>query len=193
MSDTSKPKTTETTNNSPERPTLQSLVLSQNYIAEVGVKKHITTVQVKKPSRHTWFQLSADENWRVQIAALVLKDENETFLVAPTMHHELAGEWVPLLLVGAMTLHGSFFLLPIKLPGVDGTIDSWNASARDILDRFAGRWIRRAANKEAGAYDVFTTQSEPDPPVWPEETPPARTTTSSPRTSSAAWPGTASS
>ena len=146
----------------------RSLTLSQNFVAMVGVKKETMRVAISKPPPQLFFATHADPSWRIQIAALELKEDRETFVVAPGLVEELSGEWAPKVLVPCQTRQGGFYLWPIRLPGTDGRIDSWNESAHQIVADFAGQWIRLHSNREAGAYDVVTPVSPFPPPVWPE-------------------------
>jgi hypothetical protein len=59
------------------------LRLSQNFTATVGVKKRLTTVPVRKPSKQDFIRVHPDPAYRLDTAVLELKDENETYLVDP--------------------------------------------------------------------------------------------------------------
>jgi hypothetical protein len=98
-----------------------------------------------------------------------LKEDRETFLVAPALWRELAEEttFSPRLLVTAINRQGVLFLWPIRLPGADGKIDDWSRSAMDAADEAKSRWVRITANMGLGAYDVAIASGLASEPSWP--------------------------
>ncbi len=64
---------------------LERLRLSQDFPSQVGVKKAILTVPVRKPDRQWFIRVHPDPDWRLETAVLELKDERETYLVEPEM------------------------------------------------------------------------------------------------------------
>lgn len=146
------------------------LRLSQDYAATLGVKKLILTVPVRKPSKEWWIQTHPDPAYRIETTVLELKEDRETYLVAPELRHALAGESTFGLraLVTAISSHGVLFLWAIRLPGIDGKLDSWNESALEVARRAAGRWMRISANMALGAYDVRESVADLAEPEWPD-------------------------
>src|SRR5262245_26247763 len=69
---------------------LASLRLSQDFAAAVGVKRLITTIPVKKPSKEWFVRTHPDPSHRLQTAVVELKEDRETYLVAPGLWPELA-------------------------------------------------------------------------------------------------------
>src|SRR5215470_9799322 len=69
-----------------------SLRLSQDFSAQLGVKKVLTTVPVRKPDKAWFVRVHPSEDYRLQTAVVELKEERETYLVAPALWTELAGE-----------------------------------------------------------------------------------------------------
>jgi hypothetical protein len=59
------------------------------------------------------------------------------------------------------------FLWPVKLPGPDGQIDSWNQSAGEIADLAKHQWVRVMSNRDLGAYDPKSASNLTTEPVWP--------------------------
>ena len=147
------------------------LRLSQDFALGLGVKKALLTVPVRKPSKEWWFQTHPDEAYRVQTCVVDLKEDREVYLVDPSLWPELAGEstFGPRALFTAMTRQNVLFLWPIRLPGPDGKLDAWNASAVEAASRASGRWVRMASNMHLGAYDVYETQATWPAPQWPTE------------------------
>lgn len=144
------------------------LRLSQDFGAELGVKKQLLAVPVKRPSRQDWVRVHPDESYRLPTAVLEVKEERETYLVAPELLPALAGDVIPKVLFTAITRQGVVFLWHVRLPGEDGRIDGWNRVAMEAAHMGMDQWVRLAANHYAGTYDVFTTVAELPEPEWPE-------------------------
>lgn len=146
----------------------RALALSQNFAALVGVKKELSRVAIQRPSDQSFFCPHPDRCRRIEVAALVVKEDRETYVIVPALCDELRGEWVAKILVPCQTRQGGFYFWPIRLPGADGRIDTWNESALQIADKYAGQWVRVTANKELGAYDVLRPITPFPPADWPE-------------------------
>jgi hypothetical protein len=144
------------------------LRLSQDFATAVGVRKVLTTVPVRKPSREWFVRTHPDPAYWLRTAVLELKEDRETYLVAPELRPALTGEatFSPRLLITAVNRQGVLFLWPLKLPGPDGKLDTWNQSARDAADMARTQWVRVTANMSLGAYEVVTA-SYPVEPEWP--------------------------
>lgn len=149
-------------------PNLDKLRLSQSFHEQLGVRKAIVTIPVRKPDRQWFVRTHPEEAWSLQTATLELKEERETYLVDPSLWGEVSGEVVPKLLVMAVNRQGVPFLWPIRLPSTDGRLDDWNRSALEAATRARTRWVRIAANMSAGSYDVFETGGDFGEPQWPE-------------------------
>lgn len=148
---------------------LASLRISQDYASAVGVKRLITTVPVRKPSKEWFVRTHPDPAYRLQTAVVELKEDRETYLVSPHLWPELTSEatFSPRLLVTSMSRHGDLFVWPIRLPGADGKIDTWSRSAMDAADEAKSRWVRVSANMGIGAYDVAVASAQVAEPSWP--------------------------
>ena len=59
--------------------------LSQDFASSVGVKKELLTVPVRKPSKEWFIQTHPEESYRMQTAVLELKEDRETYLIAPEL------------------------------------------------------------------------------------------------------------
>ena len=155
----------------PARPELdlKSLALSQDFSSMASVKKAILKVPINKPDAQTWFWVNPDPDWQMILPVIDLKEDREHYIVPPAMRDELLGEWVPKLLVGVITKQGTVMLWPIRMPGSDGKIDTWNESALEIVRSYAGRWIRLQSNRESKSYDVIQPIGEIPPPEWPAD------------------------
>jgi hypothetical protein len=148
-----------------------SLRLSQDFAADLGVKKALITVPVRKPDKAWFFRVHPDEDHRLQTYVIELKEERETYLVAKPLWSELAGEstFSPRVIYTAMNRQGVVFLYPIRLPGPDGKIDDWNRSALEAAQRAMTKYVRVSANMALGAYDLFEATAALPEPQWPEQ------------------------
>lgn len=147
---------------------LDRLRLSQNFAEEIGVKKAIVTVPVRKPNRQSFIRIHPDQSWRLETAVLELKDERETYLVAPEIRQELAGEIIPKVLFTAVTRQGVVFLWPVRLPGLDSRLDEWNHSALEIAQVAMKRWVRVVPNMGLGGYEPYMATADLPEPDWPD-------------------------
>src|SRR5262245_26456009 len=104
-----------------------ALRLSQDFAADLGVKKALLTVPVRKPDKAWFIRVHPSEESRLVTAVVELKEERETYLVAPALWPELAGEatFSPRALFTAVNRQGVVFLWPVRLPGPDGKLDDW--------------------------------------------------------------------
>ena len=148
---------------------ISSLRLTQNFVDQVGVRKLITTIPIRKPTRQEFVRVHPSDDYRLETAVVELKEERETYLVSPTLWADIPGEIIPKVLYMYINRQGVVALWPVRLPSEDGRLDNWNLSAIDAAELARKGWIRVAANMSLGAYEVFeATGSIPDP-EWPEQ------------------------
>lgn len=62
---------------------ISALRLPQNFGSMIGVKKVLTTVPVRKPTRQEFVRVHHAESWQLQTAVLEVKEDREHFLIAP--------------------------------------------------------------------------------------------------------------
>jgi len=147
---------------------LKALRLSQNYVAQAGVQKQITTVPVRKPHKQEFIRIHPSADYRMPAATITLKDDNETYLVVPTLIESIGDECVPTMLFTVINRQGVLSLWPIRLPREDGRIDDYNRSAMDIAVNHATEsWVKVVANRFLGAYEVFMATANHAEPEWP--------------------------
>jgi len=144
------------------------LRLSQNFAETVGVKKALITVPVRKPNKQEFVRVHPSDEYRLETAVLELKEERETYLVDPSLWPELPSELTPKILFTTMNRQGVLMLWPVRMPGEDGRLDEWNASALEAAEMARTRWVRVAANMSLGAYEVFEATGDLPEPEWPE-------------------------
>ena len=144
-----------------------SLKLSQNYSDMAGVKKIITTIPVRKPGKQDFVRTHPDPVYRLDTAVLELKEERETYIVNPDLWSELLGELISKSLVLTINRQKVLSLWPIRLPGEDGRIDNWNASAAEAAVMAQEKWIKVASKMSLGAYEISEATGELPEPEWP--------------------------
>jgi hypothetical protein len=148
-----------------------ALRLSADFAAGLGVKKALLTVPVRKPDKSWWVRVHPADAYALQTAVIELKEDRETYLVAPPLWPGLAAEatFAPRALFTAINRQGVLFVWPIRLPGADGKVDSWSQSALEAAQKARERWVRVAANMALGAYEVWEAPGELGEPDWPDK------------------------
>lgn len=146
----------------------ENLRLSQNFVDNVGVKKHLLSIPVRKPDKQSFIRVHSGEEHSIVTGVLELKEERENYLVIPELCNDLLEEITPKLLCTAITRQGVLFVWPIRMPGSDGRLDDWNKSAHDAAELAKSRWIRVSSNMSLGAYDVFEPEAKFPDPQWPD-------------------------
>jgi hypothetical protein len=144
--------------------------LAQNFDEMVGVAKVIVNVNVVKPGPQVWFRVHPDESYRLPVALLNLKDENEVFIVDSSVVDQLAAEIVPHILFTYVTRQNVVGIWPVRMPRSDGRTDGWMRSSHEAAQLAMTRWVRLQANRSGGAYDVNVTKAQLPEPEWPEMT-----------------------
>jgi hypothetical protein len=144
------------------------LRLSQDYLAASGVKKLLTTVPVRKPSKEWFVRCHPDPAYRIETCVIELKEDNETYLVDRQLWPELAGEstFSPRALITSINKQNTVFLWPVRLPGPDGRHDDWSKSALEAATYATRTWVRVQANMSLGAYEVFQATGNLTEPEW---------------------------
>ena len=148
---------------------LESLRVSQDFIKDSGVKKLLTTVPVRKPNRQDFVRVHPDSSYVLDTMLLNLKEERETYLVAPTFWDEIPQELTFTRLALAANRQKVIFLWQLRLPDSSGKTDAWSLSALEAYEEAKRRWVRVSANMSLGAYEIYEALGELSDPEWPEE------------------------
>jgi len=146
----------------------KSLRLTQDYVGISGVKKLLTRVPVKRPGPQDFIRVHPDPEYRGDFMALIMKEEDEHFLIHPSLHVELSGEGVPVTIFTCINRQGVVFLWPVRLPDADGKTNSWWTSARDAAERAMTQWLRVKAVKALGGYEQTVAENMTAEPEWPD-------------------------
>lgn len=147
-----------------------ALRLSGDPAAGLGVKKVLLTVPVRKPDKSWFVRTHPNPDFALQTAVIELKEDRETYLVAPALWPELAGEatFSPRALFTAVNRQGVPFLWPARLPGPDGKLDEWGRTTLEAAELAKKSWVRVTANMSLGGYEVFQATGELPEPAWPD-------------------------
>jgi hypothetical protein len=146
-----------------------ALRLDQSYADTVGVKKLLTTVPVRKPTRQDFVRVHPDASYRLTPAAIIeVKDDREVYLVTPNLAPGLVGEFSTVTLFTTINRQGTLHLWPVKLPTSDGRQNEWHRSAAEAAERAMKKWVRVTASMSLGAYEIFEASGDLPEPVWPD-------------------------
>ena len=148
----------------------ESLALKGNPADAIGVKRALTVVPVRKPSRQEFFRTHPDEEYALQMAILELKTENEVYAVSPEVAMAIPGETRVVRLTTTIIRQGNVFLWPVRLPSNEGREMAWHSSAREAAERAQSIWVRMVANMGGGYYDIWEAPGSVAEPQWPEHT-----------------------
>ncbi len=146
-----------------------ALRMTQDFAALANVKPILATVPVRKPNKQDYIRVHPAEEYQLTTALLELKDERETYLIAPELRQELFGELLPVTIFTAINRQGVVFLWPCRLPDETGRSNSWHESALEAAERAKGRWTRVAADMSLGAYRIWEARGDLPEPEWPEQ------------------------
>jgi len=148
---------------------LAALRRSQDF-TEISVKRAITTVPVRRPDKQDFIRVKPGDENRLEVEVIDLKVEREMYLVVKDMRADVAGLLMPKLLVTTINRQGELSLWPIGLPGPDGRLNPWHASAYEAVKLGETKWIRLIASMSLGAYEVVYALDPLPDPEWPDLT-----------------------
>ena len=154
---------------------LASLRLAQDFSGGLGLVKPLLRVPVRKPGKEVFVRVHPGKDYQFPTYVIELKEDSETYLVAPPLWPELAGEstFGSRLLLTAMSRPGNIvFLWPIRMAAADGRLDEWSRSALEIATTCAtGSWVRVVSNRALGAYEAHIAPASASwgEPQWPVE------------------------
>ena len=170
--------TTPTPRQEPPDPfDLGSLRLGSDYSVGLGVRRVLTTIPVRKPTKDEWFRRRQGDEWMLTTAVLEVEKgvDRSTYLLARHLWTEYSGEVTPAVLYVCMNRQGDLFVWRVKLPGPDGRTNTWTESALEIAKAAETTWCRMKSDLTNGIYTHFVPA---DAVVLPEPTWPADLTMS---------------
>jgi hypothetical protein len=135
----------------------------------IAVKKVIVQVLVRKPKSQEWVRVRPGVDWRIDTGLIELKEERETYLLAPALRAELGEEAKPTMLYTAINRAGAPFLWPIRLPGPGERQNSWHESAHRGAELAERKWTRLTAQHAASQYEIAIAGAPLSEPEWPAD------------------------
>ena len=141
--------------------------LSANYGSSLGVTKLLTKVPVGKAKPNVFIRTHTDESMTFPAMVYEDKEAREQYLVDPSVAQELGGLVRPVLLCAAIDRQNNPFLIPVPLPGEDGSRNPWHESLAQAVEHAKKVWLRISANMRVGAYDVYVAEGTLPEPEWP--------------------------
>ena len=148
---------------------LENLRLSQDFSGLGGVKKALLTIPVRKPNRQEFVRVHPSDEYHLETAVLVIREDRETYLVDPSLWSELTEEIIPTALFTTINRQGVLTLWPVRLPSQDGRHDQWSRSQLEAVEMAKRCWIRVVANMSLGAYEVLEALAPLPDPEWPDK------------------------
>jgi hypothetical protein len=146
---------------------LKSLRLPANYGETLGVKKLLTNVLVGKPKKPQFFRTHESDTMTFPAMILENKEAREAYVVVPDVAQEISELVRPVMLHAAIDRQNNVSLIPVPLPGEDGTRNPWHESLAQAVEHAKLKWIRISANMHVGGYDVYEAGGVLPEPEWP--------------------------
>jgi hypothetical protein len=149
----------------------KALRLPPAFEVNAGVRKVISTIPVRRPHAQEWIRVHPDPAYRDKFGVIILKDDNEFYLLDPALVPSYENEMSRVIIFTTMSMNKVTFLWPAKLPGSGHrNADKWNNSAIEAAEAAMKRKVRVQSNKALGAYE-YAYSDNPTPendPVWPD-------------------------
>jgi hypothetical protein len=149
----------------------QSYKVPQSLAAAEGVKKHLVELPVRSPHGTWYVRRHPDEAYCRKSWFIILKEEDETYLVAPHLWAGLQGEsaFKPLVLYLATTKQGKLFLWAVKVP-VDETREpaKWMRAPLEAARLAKDTWTRISWDERTRQHNVNTNPADHTEPEWPD-------------------------
>ena len=146
---------------------LEALRVSQSF-ADIGVKKVLAHVPVRRPGNQDFFRVRAEPEFRLETCILTTDPDRETYVVVPEIAPALPNLAKAVRLYVYITRLNVLGVWPCKLPNPDGRWNSWPHSALMAAQAATTTWVRIVANMSLSAYDIFEATGNFGEPEWPE-------------------------
>ena len=148
-----------------------NLRLDQSYLRDGGVKKLLTAIPVRKPNKQEFIRTHSDPNYRLSgVAIIELREDRETYLVAPQYAEELDPNWFHICNVYlTINRQQAVSLWPVKLPDPGGRMSGWHTSGVECAEKAMKHWIRVVPNMSLGAYEIHLAENVLTEPEWPDK------------------------
>ena len=140
--------------------------LSQNFGNVSGVKKKLTTVPVRKPSKTQWVRVNPEKKMDTKLLPYTESGE-DLYLVEPELQAEVEQLARAYRLVLAIDRQGDPFFWPIALPDESRPLN-WHLSALEAAENAELEWTRVQSNMRIGAYEILVAEGALEDPESPE-------------------------
>ena len=143
------------------------LRISQRFGEGMDVRPVLASVTVRKPHRQWFVRVHPDPSMSIETSILQFEQDQQYFLVDPSLAPALPGEASAVALYTAVNLSGATFLWPIKLPNEDGQQHECHITAHRAADLAKTEWIRISWDKPNSNYAVVRARGKVPEPAWP--------------------------
>jgi hypothetical protein len=147
---------------------ISALKVSQDVNTDLKVKRIITKVPLRKPSRNVFFRVRPGEAWRM--TTLLLEDpeaNDEFYTVSRSLWDTLGPRGRYYHLFVAINRQKTLFVLPVPVPDARKPND-WHLSLLDAVRMAETEWVRAEANMDVGMRDIHVAEGTLSEPEWPE-------------------------
>src|SRR5262249_30856807 len=115
-----------------------------------------------------FFRVHPDPLYRLPVHMIHLKEEQEFYLVHPSLAEALEGETVAKTIYTVINRHSVVSLWPVTLPPSDGKDSDWWKSERDAAEREMTRGFRSVQTMSGGANKFWEAPASMAEPEWPD-------------------------
>jgi hypothetical protein len=152
----------------PDHLDVASLVLDGDVTDTVAVEKLLDKIPIRKPSAQDWFRIHSHPDLIWNATVIIMKDDNEIYIVPKHLRQSLVGEYVAVTMYVGINRQGVVFLWPVRLPDDDGRdMDCWS-SQREAAELAKTKWVRIKWNKSLRAYEKLVAKNLTEEGDWPE-------------------------
>jgi hypothetical protein len=134
-----------------------------------AAEKVLIRIPVRKPNRQEFFRTRAGQEHQLTCAVVELKDERETYLVAPEIFRLIARETRLVTVRVCANVSGAAFLWAVPAPTSDGRKNAWHETAREAAEMAETNWIRMMADMGAGMYSIYRSDAQLAEPSFPDK------------------------
>jgi len=137
---------------------IASFIIDQSHMEEFTKAEEAksSTAKSERPPKGTYFTVPKAEKDKPNSLYVFLLEMpgRETYLVNPETAKKHSDEDVirPVLLVRYVTMLGEEGLWPVKLDAPDQKPNTWNTSAKRIVEKATGAWVRIISKQKNGQY-----------------------------------------
>lgn len=147
------------------RSAMADFILPQSF-SDGAVRRVPSAAPIGRPRKSEFISPHPDVGVRLPVACILDDSTGDYYVLDPTLIPNFDDVLRRVELVPYLTRDGDVRLWPIALPGADGRLNSWPASARRIADDYGGCWVRVVANRAVGGYDAVIPCGTLRAPDW---------------------------